>query len=127
MTENDTRKEIIRVFRKSERLGLSREGLDPVRAYKRIDVLCASRRGKLDMFAVYDTMRILSLLGEEDVISAVRRVYFVDVAYRLTASMISDRVLKCACEQYCDARTIYRRLKRARELYASIRKNLDEF
>ncbi len=127
MTENDTRKEIIRVFRKYERLGLSREGLDPVRAYKRIEVLCFSRRGKLDMFAVYDTMRILHLMGEEDVIRAVREVYFAGAAYRLTASVISDRVLRCASEQYCDERTVYRRLKKARELYEGIRKNLEKF
>ena len=95
MTENDTRKEIIRVFRKYERLGLSREGLDPVRAYKRIEVLCFSRRGKLDMFAVYDTMRILHLMGEEDVIRAVREVYFTDASKKRVSFMrVLEKILK---------------------------------
>jgi len=125
--ENDTRQEIIRIFRRYERLGLAREGLDPVRAYKRIEVVCASRRSKLEMLALYDTLRVLYLTGEDDVLCAIREVYFGDPGHRITASVISDRVLRCSISHYCDERTVYRRLKKARELYLRIRKNLESY
>lgn len=127
MTENDTRQEIIRVFRRYEGLGLAREGLDPVHAYKRIEVLCASRRSRLDMLALYDTLRVLYLTGEDDVLCAIKEVYFGEPRRRITASVISDRVLRCALSHYCDERTVYRRLKKARELYEKIRKSLESY
>ena len=121
MHKNEKRNEIIRVFRKFARLGLDSEMLSPIQVYKKIDVLCVSRRSRLDMLSVFDTMRLLWLNGETEIIESVRRVYFEGKAYRLTKYDIGARVLSLAQSKHCDERTIYRRLERARAIYEKIR------
>ena len=74
MDEKYTRNEIIRIFRKFARLGLANERLNPIQVYKKIEILCASRRSRLDMLAVYDTLRLLTLNGDDETIEAVLRV-----------------------------------------------------
>ena len=121
MQKNDKRNEIIRIFRKFARLGLDSEMLSPIQVYKKIDILCVSRRSRLDMLAVYDTLRLLWLDGETEIIEAIQIVYFEGKAYRLTKYDISSRVLSLAAANHCDERTIYRRLERAREIYERLR------
>lgn len=121
MQNNDKRNEIIRVFRKFARLGLFSERLNPMQVYKKIEVLCVSRRNRLDMLSVYDTLRLLWLNGEDDVIEAVSCIYFEGRAYRLTRYDLGARVMALAGEHHCDERTIYRRLERARSVYEKIR------
>ena len=121
MEKSEQRNEIIRVFRKFTRLGLDSERLNPAQIYKKIDVVCVSRRARLDMLAVYDTLRLLWLNDETEIIVALKCVYFGGKEYRLTKYDISSRVLALANENYCDERTIYRRLERARILYSKIR------
>ena len=121
MDKNEKRNEIIRTFRKFARLGLDSESLNPIQAYKKIDILCYSHRSRLDMIALYDVMRLLWLDNEIETINAIKNVYFAGKAYRLTKHDISARVLALANENYCDERTIYRRLEKARELYVKIR------
>ncbi len=121
MHKNEKRNEIIRVFRKFARLGLDSEMLSPIQVYKKIDVLCVSRRSRLDMLSVFDTMRLLWLNGETEIIESVRRVYFEGKAYRLTKYDIGARVLSLAQSKHCDERTIYRRLERARAIHEKIR------
>lgn len=121
MHKNEKRNEIIRVFRKFARLGLDSEMLSPIQVYKKIDVLCVSHRSRLDMLSVFDTMRLLWLNGETEIIESVRRVYFDGKAYRLTKYDIGARVLSLAQSKHCDERTIYRRLERARAIYEKIR------
>lgn len=123
MQKNDKRNEIIRAFRKFARLGLDSETLNPIQVYKKIDVLCVSRRARLDMLSVYDTLRLLWLADEAEIIDAVRNVYFEGKAYRLTKYDISARVLALAAKNHCDERTIYRRLERARDAYEKIRES----
>ena len=130
MQKTDKRNEIIRSFRKFARLGLDLETWNPIQVYKKIDVLCYSHRSRLDMLAVYDTLRLLWLDGEDETISAIKNVYFAGKAFRLTKHDISSRVLAIACENHCDERTIYRRLEKARKLYEKVREraeiNFDE-
>ena len=71
MQKNDKRNEIIRAFRKFARLGLDNETLNPIQVYKKINIICVSRRSRLDMLAVYDTIRLCFLNGEMDIIDAV--------------------------------------------------------
>ena len=123
MPQSEKRNEIIRVFRKYARLGLDSERLCPIQIYKKIDILCISRRARLDMFAVYDTLRLLTLNGESQIVDAIQRVYFEGKAYRLTKYDISSRVLFLAQQEHCDERTVYRRLERARNLYEKVRQN----
>lgn len=121
MPKNDKRNEIIRIFRKFARIGLDFEMLSPMQIYKKIDVLCVSRRSRLDMLSVYDTLRLLWLDGETEIIDAIRNVYFEGKAYRLTKYDIGARVLALAQKNHCDERTIYRRLERARAIYEKVR------
>ncbi|MGM9631907.1 MAG: hypothetical protein ACI3XL_02300 [Eubacteriales bacterium] len=121
MEKDEKRKETIRAFRKFARLGLDGERINPIQAYRRIDALCPSRRAKLDMLAVYDALRLLRLGGEEKVYEAVRDVYFGDPGARLNKNEVSRRVARAALEYFCDERTVYRRLERARSLYSQLR------
>ena len=121
MQTNEKRNEIIRAFRKFSRLGLNSEILSPIQIYKKIDVLCVARRSRLDMLSVYDTLRLLWLDGEIEIIQAINVVYFEGKAYRLTKYDIGARVLSLAQEKHCDERTIYRRLERARYIYEKVR------
>lgn len=121
MQEETSKNEIIRIFRKFARLGLANENLNPIQIYKKIDVICISRRSRLDMLAVYDTLRLLALNGDEEVIDAIYSVYFEGLAYRLTKQEKGARVIRLAQEQHCDNRTVYRRLEKARKLYVDVR------
>ena len=121
MINNDKRNEIIRVFRKFARLGLANCELNPIQVYKKIDVLCTSRRSMLDMFAVFDTLRLLALDGEDETIDAIYKVYFSGKTHRLTGREMSERVSRVADEYFCDDRTVYRRLEKARAIYERIR------
>jgi hypothetical protein len=73
------------------------------------------------MLAVYDLLRILELNGERDTIDAIRQVYFYGKNYRLTKTELGGRVSAFAREKYCDDRTVYRRLEKARDMYEKIR------
>jgi hypothetical protein len=121
MEKSEQRNEIIRVFRKFARLGLDSERLNPAQIYKKIDVVCVSRRARLDMLAVYDTLRLLWLNDETEIMEALKCVYFSGKEYRLTKYDLSSRVLALANDNYCDERPIYRRLERASSLYLKIR------
>ena len=124
MVKNIERDEIMRTFRKFARLGLARERLNPLRVYKIIDVCCPSKKSKLDMLAVYDTLRLLELNGSCDVVSAVREIYFSTASHRLAKNEMSLRICRYAVENYCDERTVYRRLTKARHAYLDIRKTV---
>ena len=119
--ENEQQHDAARAFRKFARLGLNDVTANPAQAYKRIDVLCHARRTKLDMLAVYDTLRLLSLAGDDDTLAAIWDVYFSSEDYRFSKSETARHVRKCAQNNYCDERTVYRRLVKARSLYTHLR------
>ena len=111
-------------FRKYARFGLDRRGLDPLRIYKVIEVCFSAEKTRLDMLAVHDTMRLLELNGEGECADAVRAVYFATAKRRAAKNEITWRIRRYAMESYCDERTVYRRLARARELYLKVREKL---
>ena len=121
-SKNEKTNEIIRIFRKYARLGLLECDLNPIQIYKKIDVLCVARRNKLDMLAVFDTLRLLELSGETEILEAIHEVYFEGRSYRLSRHEIGSRVCELASKQYCDGRTVYRRLEKARGIFESVRK-----
>ena len=124
MVKNVERDEIMRTFRKFARLGLAREYLNPLRVYKIIDACCTAKKSKLDMIAVYDTLRLLELNGSPEIVSAVREIYFSTASHRLAKNEISLRICRYAVDNYCDERTVYRRLTKARQTYIKIRNNV---
>ena len=120
---NEESKDAVRAFRKYARLGLTSGTLNPIQKYKRIDMMCVSRRSKLEMLAVFDTFRLLEISGDQSTIYAVNSVYLRNLSHRLLRHDIGNAVRACATEQFCDERTIYRRLEKARELFLYLHKN----
>ncbi|MGM9682110.1 MAG: hypothetical protein ACI3XQ_00775 [Eubacteriales bacterium] len=118
------RRKIMSAFRKYTRLGLASHTLSPLDAYARIRGCCRSRSEACDLLAVYDTVRILRILGKNDVLEAVRDVYFCRPSARILKNEISERVARRALESNCDERTVYRQLAFARRLYTKIRGGL---
>ncbi len=108
-------------FRNYARLGLAQsESL--------LDVICRLRgmcrdSTLLDMLAVFDTLRLLELSGDLDSVRAAREVYFATAKKRIRVNEISYRIRRLADELHIDDRTVYRRLKKARDLWALLRSN----
>ncbi len=109
----------IRAFRTYARLGLFREE-SSLGVLCRIRGICSDSTA-LDMLAVFDTLRILDLMGEAQILRSVRDIYFATARKPLRANEISLRVRRLAYELHCDDRSIYRYLKKARELWLSLR------
>jgi len=82
----------------------------------------------IDVMAAGECLFILEVLGETEVLLAVREIYvkpFSKSPLRtVTKNEISMRVLRFATENHLDERTVYRRLRRARELWHRTRDNL---
>ena len=124
MTENEnkTKKGLARrddaaiALRRYARLGLDRRHLSPFEVYSVIRGVCRGEREALSLLAVYDTVRLLDMTDPETA-DAVREVYFFDKGRRPLKNQIGHRVLRFADERHCDERTVYRRLRRAKEMY----------
>lgn len=82
--------------------------------YLLIEALCPTERSRLDLLAAHDTLRLLELNGEREVLEAVEAIYF-------GRSDETARVWRFAREHFCDVRTVYRRLERARRLFWAVR------
>ena len=109
----------MRTFRTYARLGLcgSESALGII---CRIRGIC-SDPAALDMLAVFDTMRLLELSGDDIALRAVEEVYFFAASHRLRANEITLRVRRLADELHCDDRTVYRHLKKARDIWHTLR------
>lgn len=91
-----------------------------------LELLCRIRgicgeRSVLDMLAVFDTLRLLELEGDDIAVRAVREIYFATARRRIRAGEISMRVRRLAYEANCDDRTVYRRLEKARSIWERVR------
>lgn len=108
-----------RAFRNYARLGLgcSRSAIDIV---CKIRGIC-SDSAALDMIAVFDTLRMLEFLGDKIALRAVKDVYFATAKTKLHSNEITLRIRRLADEAHCDDRTVYRRLKKARDMWEFIR------
>ena len=74
-----------------------------------------------DLRAVCEVLRILALQGKEEVIAAVRAVYFVAPRNDLERGDISARVSAFAVGYPASIRSVYTWLGIARELFGRIR------
>ena len=108
-----------RAFRNYARLGLvgSRSAIDTV---CKIRGIC-SDSAALDMLAVFDTLRLLEFLGDMIALRAVRDIYFATAGSKLHSNEITLRIRRLADEMHCDDRTVYRRLKKARDMWEYLR------
>ncbi len=108
-----------RAFRNYARMGLvgSRSAIDTV---CKIRGVC-SDSAALDMLAVFDTLRLLEFLGDMIALCAVRDIYFATAGSKLHSNEITLRIRRLADEMHCDDRTVYRRLKKARDMWEYLR------
>ncbi len=108
-----------RAFRNYARLGLagSRSSIETV---CKIRGIC-SDSAALDMLAVFDTLRLLEFLGDKIALHAVRDIYFATARAKLHSNEITLRIRRLADEMHCDERTVYRRLKKARDMWEYLR------
>lgn len=74
----------------------------------------------LDIRAVEDTIRIFKMGNEYDIVKAVEAVYFTS-PHKIGRNDIHSRVVKLAAELPASEASIYRWLKKARLLFASLR------
>ena len=74
-----------------------------------------------DLRAVSEVLRILSLQGKEEVVAAVRAVYFVAPRQELERGSISARVEAFAVGYPASTRAVYRWLRVARGLFGKVR------
>lgn len=111
-----------RAFFKYARLGLDRENIPVFEAYRKILGCCRNEREANELLAVYDTVRLLDLVGKTNVSDAVRGIYFYCGRHRPRRNDISSLVRRFAAEKFCDDRTVYRNLLYARKLYLSLLK-----
>lgn len=98
----------------------------PFEAYRRIEGACHSKMElALDLWAVKECMLLLSVQGDVETAKAIREIYFKpfsdDIRRRLNRNEISELILRFAYDNHIDERTVYRRLRKARELWCSIR------
>lgn len=119
MKKDITAERAARAFRNYARLGLTRSQ-SALEVACRIRGICTDSSA-LDMLAVFDTLRLLEFLGDGIALRAVRDVYFATAKAKLHSNEISLRIRRLAVEMHCDDRTVYRRLKKARELWSFIR------
>lgn len=109
----------VHAFRTYARLGLcgSESALGII---CRIRGICRDSTA-VDMLAVFDTLRLIELSGDTIAMRAVRDIYFFAASRRLRTNEVTLRVRRLADELHCDDRTIYRRLKKARDLWQNLR------
>ncbi|MBE6691109.1 MAG: hypothetical protein E7590_07515 [Ruminococcaceae bacterium] len=74
-----------------------------------------------DLRAVSEVLRILALQGKEEVIAAVRAVYFVAPRQEIERGSISARVEAFAVGLPAAPSTVYRWLRTARDLFGKVR------
>ena len=103
-------------FRRYARLGLDRRPVKPFEAYRVIRGVCRSEEEAVKLLGVYDTIRLLSLTDKESA-EAVRAVYFAERGRTPRKNQTTLRVRRFAFENNLDERTVYRRLRSAKELY----------
>ncbi len=75
----------------------------------------------LDIFAVDKTLELLRMGGREYIVRAVEWVYFAEPRMPLRRGEITARVLKFCTANHADERTVYRWLRDARRMFASLR------
>ena len=116
------RRELSRVFEKYFRLGLHKSGADVFSICRRIRGACGSLSAAEDVFAVWELCRMLRLEGRLDELKTFECIYLNDIKMR--DNDISGRVLVYAQREFCDPRTVYRRLAYIEKRYHEIRDTL---
>ncbi len=108
----------VSAFRKYARYGYDKSGLD---IFDICNIALGATVGKkqaAELVAVYQTLQALEYSHRAETAEAVRAVYFRYANRPLKKNEIAWRVRRFATEKYMDERTVYRRLREAKELFA---------
>ena len=108
-----------RAFRCYARLGLNNE-CSALNTMCKIRGICTDSAA-LDMLAVFDTLRLLEFLDDQIALRAVNDIYFETSKSKIRSNEITLRIRRLANEMHCDDRSIYRKLKKARDLWSYLR------
>ena len=112
--------EAVRAFRKYARLDSESGSISYFDLCKRIRGSLGNDRDALKILSVYDTLKLLEALGNNDAADAVREVYFYANGKAPRKNEISYRVRRFAMSRHLDERTVWRRLGEAKALYIKI-------
>ncbi len=112
--------EAVRAFRKYARLCPDSERISYFDLCKRVRGSLGNDRDALKILSVYDTLKLLEALGNNDAADAVREVYFYANGKAPRKNEISYRVRRFAMSRHMDERTVWRRLGEAKSLYIKI-------
>lgn len=80
-----------------------------------------SKGAILDLLAVDETLKDLNARGKEDIIEALKAVYFINPEQKLKKNEITERVVSFSRNNYIDSSTVWRQLRYARHLCANYR------
>lgn len=114
-----------RAFRRYAMYGFHKRRMKVFEAYASIRGIMPDDTKALDMLTVFDTLRLLSASGQGECVRAVRDIYFANRGRPMKKNELTLRVRRHAIDNYCDERTVWRRLLRARELYTALRSNAE--
>lgn len=106
-------------FRTYARLGLCKSN-SALEIICRIRGICTDTCA-IDMLAAFDTIRLLELSNDTIAIRAINEIYFSTSFGPIRKNEISYRVRHLADELHCDDRTVYRRLKKVRDIWNTLR------
>lgn len=121
MTTENKNTGAAKAFRRYAMYGFHKRRMKVFEAYASIRGIMPDESLALDMLTVFDTLRLLSASGQNDCVRAVREIYFAGRGRAMGKNELTLRVRRHAFENHCDERTVWRRLLRARELYALLR------
>ena len=109
---------VTHAFRKYARYGYDKSGLDIFDICNIALGATVVKNEAAELVAVYQTLQTLEYSRRTETAEAVRAVYFRHANRPLKKNEIAWRVRRFATESYMDERTVYRRLREAKELFA---------
>ena len=123
MKKTIRRKSLSRVFSKFIRLGLYDPRLTPRDVCVRIWGGCSGEERAKDVFALWELWRLMKAEGRAEELGLFTDIYAPKG--RISGADVELRVLKYARENYCDVRTVYRRLDTLERRYWLFSDSLD--
>ena len=117
------RKKLAHVFSKFIRLGLYRNSLGPMDVCRRIWGSCGTESAARDAFALWELWRIFKAEGREEELRLFALVYAPKG--RVRGVDAEARILEYARKNYCDPRTVYRRLAAIEKRYQQLRDSIE--
>ena len=122
MRKNRQRRELSRIFERYFRLGLHKSRADVFCVCRRIEGACGSLSAAKDVFAVWELCRMLKLENRVEELETFEKIYLNNI--KRCDNDISNRVITYAEHNFCDPRTVYRRLAYIEKTYYKIRNSI---